>query len=209
MTTDEPPRARSSTRTRAAILAAARTRFAADGYERATIRAIAADATIDPSMVMRYFGSKEQLFAAAVDIDLRLPDLTSVPPEELARVCVQHFLRRWEGDPSDDALLVLLRSAVTNPIAAQRMRDIFVQQVTPALMTVLGPDEAAERAGLVACQLLGLALGRYLLEIPAVASQPVAALVERYAPAVRAVLAPEPPRERSPSPSPEPARDRR
>ncbi|HEY3086690.1 MAG TPA: TetR family transcriptional regulator, partial [Jatrophihabitantaceae bacterium] len=57
--------------TRAEILHAAQTRFATDGYQRATIRAIAADAAIDPSMVMRYYGSKAQLFAAAVDIDLR------------------------------------------------------------------------------------------------------------------------------------------
>ena len=67
---------RRSDRTRAAILAAARERFAADGYERATIRAIAADAAIDPAMVMRYFGNKEKLFAAAAEFDLRLPDLS-------------------------------------------------------------------------------------------------------------------------------------
>src|SRR5262245_18351681 len=65
---------RRSDATRAAILAAARERFAADGYERATIRAIAADANIDPAMVMRYYGSKERLFAAAAELELHLPD---------------------------------------------------------------------------------------------------------------------------------------
>ncbi|MFD6811748.1 helix-turn-helix domain-containing protein, partial [Streptomyces anthocyanicus] len=65
--------ARRSDTTRAAILEAARERFAADGYERATIRAIARDAGIDPSLVMRYFGNKEGLFAAASEIDLALP----------------------------------------------------------------------------------------------------------------------------------------
>ncbi len=73
---------RSSEQTKAVILAAARERFAADGYDRATIRHIAADAAIDPSMVMRYFGSKERLFAAAADFDLRLPD---VPPSRPTR----------------------------------------------------------------------------------------------------------------------------
>src|SRR5689334_25384946 len=99
-----------SEETRTAILTAARRRFAADGYQRATIRAIAADAGIDPSMVMRYYGSKDQLFAAAVDVDLRLPDPSGIPRRKLGATLVAHFLKRWE-DPADDALLMLLRSA--------------------------------------------------------------------------------------------------
>jgi AcrR family transcriptional regulator len=174
--------------TRTAILAAARARFAADGYEKATIRAIAADAHIDPSMVMRYYGNKEKLFEAAVDIDLELPDLSKVPVDELPRVVVRHFLRRWEGDASDDALLLLLRSAVTHQKAAEHMHSIFIKQVSPAFAAALDPQQAAERAALVSCQLLGLALGRYLLAIPAVASQPIDSLVDRYAPAIEAVL---------------------
>ena len=122
---------------------AARERFAAHGYERTTIRAVAADAGIDPSMVMRYFGNKEQLFDAALTIDLRLPDLSAVRAEELPRMLVRHFLDRWEGDPADDALLVLLRSAVTNEHAAARMRQIFAAQVAPALAAAVGPDLAA------------------------------------------------------------------
>ena len=72
---------RRSDATRTAILDAARERFAADGYDRATIRAIARDANIDPSMVMRYYGNKEGLFAAAVAIDLKLPDPASLSPD--------------------------------------------------------------------------------------------------------------------------------
>lgn len=185
---DKAPRARSSVQTRAAILAAARARFAADGFEKATIRAIAADARIDPSMVMRYYGNKEKLFAAAVDIDLRLPDLSAVPADELPQVMVRHFLQRWEGNAADDALLLLLRSAVTNQKAAEHMRGMFINQVSPAFASTLDPKEATERAGLVSCQLLGLALGRYLLAIPAVTSQNIDGLVDRYAPAIEAVL---------------------
>ncbi|MDG4862133.1 helix-turn-helix domain containing protein, partial [Streptomyces sp. T-3] len=70
-----PAKARRSDATRAAILAAARERFAADGYERATIRAIARDAGIDPSMVMRYYGNKEGLFSAAAEFDLQFGEL--------------------------------------------------------------------------------------------------------------------------------------
>ncbi|MFE7098646.1 TetR/AcrR family transcriptional regulator [Streptomyces erythrochromogenes] len=180
---------RTSDRTRAVILRAARERFAAQGYERTTIRAVAADAEIDPSMVMRYFGSKEQLFGAALAVDLRLPDLGAVPAGELPAALVRHFVERWEGDPADDALLVLLRSAVTNEQAADRMREVFAAQVAPALAAALGPERAARAAGLVSTQLLGLALTRYLLRLPAVTALSPDDLVAGLAPALAATLA--------------------
>ncbi|WP_371619677.1 TetR/AcrR family transcriptional regulator [Streptomyces sp. NBC_00454] len=176
--------------TKAAILRAARERFAAHGYERTTIRAVAADAAIDPSMVMRYFGNKEKLFDAALAVDLRLPDLSAVPPGELAAVVLRHFVDRWEGDPADDALLVLLRSAVTNEAAAARMREVFATQVAPALAAALGPERARRAAGLVAAQLLGLALARYLLRLPGVTSLTPDEVVAGLSPALEATLSP-------------------
>ncbi|MEU9302570.1 TetR family transcriptional regulator [Streptomyces sp. NPDC048269] len=181
--------ARRSEETKTTILRAARERFAAQGYERTTIRAVAADAEIDPSMVMRYFGSKEQLFDAALAVDLRLPDLSAVPAAELPAALVRHFVQRWEGDPADDALLVLLRSAVTNERAAERMREVFAAQVAPALAAALGPERAARAAGLVSAQLLGLALTRYLLRLPAVAALTPDDLVAGLAPALAVTLA--------------------
>ncbi|MEU1268357.1 TetR family transcriptional regulator [Streptomyces sp. NPDC005799] len=181
---------RRSDRTKAAILRAARERFAAQGYERTTIRAVASDAGIDPSMVMRYFGNKAQLFDATLTIDLRLPDLTDVPPDEVPQTLVRHFLARWEGDPADDALLVLMRSAVTNEQAAARMHEIFAAQVAPALAAALGPDHAARRAGLVSAQLLGLGLTRYLLRLPAVTTLTPDEIERGLAPALQAVLDP-------------------
>jgi len=150
--------------TKAVILAAARQRFAESGFERATIRAIAADANIDPSMVMRYFGSKDQLFAAAADFDLQIPDLSGVDPEHLGASLVTHFLDRWERD---EALVVLLRSSTTNDEAAQRMRKIFGTQLRPVIAR-LDPTDAPRRAGLIATQVLGLALCRYVLRLPPV-----------------------------------------
>jgi AcrR family transcriptional regulator len=117
----KPPR---SSRTREEILRSARARFSADGYERTTIRAVAADASIDPSMVMRYYGNKSGLFAAATEFDLALPDLLRVPRENLGAAAVEHFLTRWEGEEGDDALRVLLASAATNPTAAAQMHSI-------------------------------------------------------------------------------------
>ena len=155
-----------SDRTRAAILTAARERFGADGYERATIRAIAADAAIDPAMVMRYYGNKEKLFAAAAEFDLRLPDFRDVPPDQLGEAVVRHFVTRWEGD---DTLRALLRSSVTNEAAADRMRELFAAQLAPTLRD-LAIEQPAIRAGLVASQTLGFALCRYILGIAPIAT---------------------------------------
>jgi AcrR family transcriptional regulator len=177
---------RRSDATRAAILAAARERFAADGYERATIRAIAADADIDPSMVMRYYGSKDKLFAATAAFDLRLPDLEALPVGQLGALLVAHFLDRWE---SDDTLMALLRAAVTNETAAERMRDVFATQVAPAVQTVApDPAEAAVRSGLVASQILGAALIRYVLRLPPVAGMDRDDLVSWLGPTIQRYL---------------------
>ncbi|MGW2727240.1 TetR/AcrR family transcriptional regulator [Streptomyces sp. NPDC001494] len=157
---------RRSDATRGAILVAARERFAADGYERATIRAIARDAGIDPSMVMRYYGSKEGLFAAAVTLDLRLPDLRRVPPDEVGRALVGHFLDLWE---ENGELTAVLRVGVTNQTGAERMQAIFGEQLLPVARQVCpDPERAPARAALCAAQLLGVALTRYVLRLPAV-----------------------------------------
>ena len=155
---------RSAAETKAVILAAAKDRFAQSGFERATIRAIAADANIDPSMVMRYFGSKDQLFAAAADFDLQIPDLAGVDRTTVGARIVDYFMERWERD---EALVVLLRSSTSNADAAQRMRQIFAGQLAPAIAGI-NPVQPERRAGLVATQMLGLALCRYVLRLPPV-----------------------------------------
>lgn len=167
-----------SEQTRTAILTAARRRFAADGFERTTIRAIAADAGIDASMVMRYYGSKDGLFAAAADLHLELPDLAAVSREKLGETLVRHWVARWEGDRSDELLTVLLRSAVTNEGAAEQLRAIFGAQVARAVAAVVDdPAEAPVRAGLVATQMLGLALCRHILRLPPVVALDAEALI--------------------------------
>lgn len=174
-----------SDRTRAAILAAARSLFAAQGYERTTVREIAARAAIDPALVVRYFGGKEALFAQAADFDLDLPPLAALPAEARGRMLVAHFLEVWER--ADAGLPVLLRSAASNPAAAARLNAIFAGQVAPALSGVVPAPDAARRAGLVATQILGLALCRYVLRLPPVVAMSdadtvaaVGATVQRY-----------------------------
>lgn len=186
--TAAPGRERKSDRTRAAILHAARAQFQQHGYDRTSIRAVAAAAEIDPSMVMRYFGSKEGLFAAAAQVDLLLPNLGGVPVRQRGQALLEHFIRRWEGDLSDDVLVLLLRSAVTDERAAQRLQAVFQEQLVDTLSRMSGPEEALRRAGLIASQVLGVALGRYLLKLPGLADRPPADLIADLAPTIQRYL---------------------
>jgi AcrR family transcriptional regulator len=181
------PAPRRSDATKAAILAAAREQFAASGYQAATIRAIAASAGIDPAMVMRYFGNKERLFAAAAEFDLRMPDLTELPRKEVGAALVAHFLERWE---EDETLMALLRTAVTNEAVAERMQVIFATQVVPLVCRLRGESRTAVawRAGLISTQVLGLALCRYVLKLPPVAALKRAEIVRRVGATVQAYL---------------------
>ncbi|RVU19285.1 TetR/AcrR family transcriptional regulator [Streptomyces antnestii] len=183
--------ARRSDATRTAILAAARERFAADGYERATIRAIARDAAIDPSMVMRYYGNKEGLFAAAIDLDLRMPEPYAGPDGDAGRVLVRHFLDLWE---ENEVLTALLRVGVTNEAGAARMQELFKEQILPvALRLCPDPAEAPTRAALGASQVLGLALGRYVLKFPPTVAMSRDEIVEWLAPTIQRYLTAERP----------------
>ena len=163
--------ARRSQDTKAAILDAARERFSVEGYRSTTIRAVARDAGIDAALVMRYFGSKAELFARATDIDLRVPDLTDAPAGGHGERLVEHFLSRWDGgNPEGEVLLILLRSAATDAAAAASMRDLFARQLVPALRPLVADEtELSTRVGLVASQMLGLALTRSVLQLPPVA----------------------------------------
>ncbi|MET8654427.1 TetR family transcriptional regulator [Nocardia aurea] len=184
---DQAP-ARRSDATRAAILDAARARFAAEGYRKATVRAIAADAAIDPSMVMRYFGNKEGLFAAAVEISLDLPDLSGVDPDGMGELLIRRFLGVWEESPGNEVMLTLLRTAITDDSVADRARAVFAEQVTPAVLRVGDPADAPRRSGLIATQLLGLALCRYILRLPPVLTLTPEDIVTDLAPTLQRYL---------------------
>ena len=173
---------RTSEQTKAAILAAARERFAKSGFQAATIRAIAADAGVDPAMVMRYYGSKDKLFAAAAEFDLRFPEFAATDRTQVGRSVVRHFLERWEGD---EALVILLRSSATNGEAAQRMQQIFGTQLQPLVATLASAEESALRAGLIATQILGMALCRFVLRLPPVVEMTRDEIVEWLGPTIQ------------------------
>jgi AcrR family transcriptional regulator len=176
---------RTSEETKAAILAAARERFGALGFQAATIRGIAADAGIDPSMVMRYFGDKDKLFAAAAEFDLRFPDFAELDRAEVGRSLVGHFLERWEGD---EALVILLRSSATNTEAAQRMQRIFSTQLEPMVANLVPAAEACRRSGLIATQILGVAWCRYVLRLPPMVEMTHAEIIDWVGPTIQRYL---------------------
>jgi len=176
---------RSSDETKAVILTAARERFGSAGFQAATIRAIAGDAGVDPAMVMRYYGSKDKLFAAAVEFDLRFPDYATTDPKQVGLSLVRHFLERWEGD---EALVILLRSSATNGDAAKRMQEVFGTQLRPLVAAWVPAEESAVRAGLIATQILGMALCRFVLRLPPVVAMTRDEIVEWLGPTIQRYL---------------------
>ncbi len=186
--TDVSPRsdsARNADRTRAALVSAARRHFAGRGFTATTVRAVAADAGVDPALVIRYFGSKRGLYEAATAVDLYLPDFTSVGRRRLGAVIVEKFLDRWEG-PQGEPLRLLLGSVATEPAAAEQMRATFADQVRPAVAAA-GNDPGVHVEVIVSL-LLGMAMMRYVLCVPDVAALTREQIVERFAPALQRQL---------------------
>ncbi len=164
--------------TQARIIAAARPLFAKHGYQGTTIRAVASAAGIHASMVMRYFESKEGLFAAAAEFDLRLPDFSKVKESELGVALVRQFLDRWEGEGAGEELRALLGVAHTNATARQRLMEIFTRQIEPMVERAANVANKEQCAALIVTQMLGLAFTRYILHLPPVVNLSRAALEE-------------------------------
>jgi AcrR family transcriptional regulator len=178
-----------SEKTRTAILTAARDLLANRGYEATTIRAVAAAAGIDPSMVMRYYGSKEGLFAAAVDVDLQLPDPTDLPRDRLGETFAAHVVARWEGELSDEFIRLLLRSAGTNAAAAEKFRTIFERQIMGFVTQIAGEGaETRRRAAMLSSQVLGWCYCRYIAQLPPVTEMDRDTVVASLAPVLQHYL---------------------
>ena len=190
MSTASLPRDERRRRTEAAILEAAREAFAEHGYERATIRAVATRAGVDPALVMQYFGSKDGLFAAATRWPGEHESALSAPTGELPAAALSDFFDRFEGQDKE-AVVALMRACLTHPAASTIMRDEVLCDRAAAVAARLEGDDVELRASLVGACLMGLGMARYLLEMPAVAGasrEDVARLME---PVLRALVDPE------------------
>jgi len=173
---------RKSDRTRAALLDAAQKLFAEHGHDRTTVREIAAKASVDPALVIRYFGSKDELFVRAAAFDLKVPDLDKINRSQIGETLIRRFLELGEGFTG---MTVLLRSAASNEYAASRIRKLLAAQVVPAFARVGNRATARERAALVTSQLLGLALCRYILKISPLAEMSQEEIVKHIAPTLQ------------------------
>lgn len=182
------PALKKSDRTRAAILEAARALFAERGYAATTVRDVATAAAVDPALVIRYFGSKDELFVRATEFELKLPQVKASRGGTEGELLVRHFFEVWEQGDSASGMAILLRSAATNEDAAAKMREMFAQQVLPMVARTGKRSTAPLRAGLIATQMLGLALCRYVLRIPGVADAPPEQLVAAIAPTIQRYL---------------------
>ncbi len=177
--------------TRSAILAAARAGFASHGYAGATIRAIAGDAGVDPALVHHYFGSKDELFIAALELPVDPRDLLAPAVagdlDDVASRLLRVFLRVWD-DPSMRLPLLGLVRGVGDPDGQRLVKDGFVRVVVRPLAEAMGVDQPERRTALVVSQVIGLIVTRYLLELEPVASMPPDELVATYAPTLQRYL---------------------
>lgn len=178
--------------TREAILAAARSRFAELGYEGATIRAIAAEAGVDPALVHHYFGTKEQLFAAAVQLPFAPGEVLAEPlgaePADIGEAIVRAALVAWEDPATQEAAMGLLRAAASNERAAAMLRGFVEASIIRPISRRIGAPDAPLRAALAASQVVGLALARYLVRVEPLASADAEDLVRRVGPTIQRYL---------------------
>ena len=179
--------------TRDAVLAAARAAFAERGFDGATIRGIAADAGVDPALVHHYFGSKDQLFLAAIEAPANpadlLPEVLAAGRDELGAAVVRLLLKVWDG-PMRPAGLALVRSAVGNEWTAKLLREFLVTQVLRRVVATLEipAAEREARGALVASQLIGIVMARYVLRVEPLASASPQWLVAAIGPNVQRYL---------------------
>ncbi len=174
--------------TREAILAAAREAFASTGYEAASLRGVARAAGVDPALVIHYFGSKQGLFVAAMELPVN-------PAVELARILgegidgagerlVRFFTETWDADRRGNRLVALIRSAASDEAAARTLRGFVETEVFGPALRAQGIDDP-RRPGLVASQLLGLAFARYVVGVESIARLTPAQLAAAVGPSVQ------------------------
>lgn len=179
------------TDTRPAILDAARTQFAEQGYDGVSVRSIAKAADVDPALVHHHFGTKEQLFVAAMQLPVDpgeiVRTLLAGDPDELGERIVRTFLTVWDS-AGGETLAGLVRSAVSHEASTQMLQEFVAHRILGPVAKALGQRDAKLRATLAASQLLGLGLTRYILRLEPLASAPPDRVVAAVAPSVQRYL---------------------
>lgn len=177
--------------TKETILSTALEMFADSGYEATSVRAIAREAGVDPGLIRHFFGTKQELFAAAVvdrsTISGKLLEALEGPDEQLGERLVRTYLGLWESPETGPVLQTLFRSAV----ASEDLAPLFVETMLAHIRDRSAGSRTALRLTklpLVAPQIVGVVVCRYVLRIPALAEEPLDSLVARLAPVVQQEL---------------------
>jgi AcrR family transcriptional regulator len=177
--------------TRAALLDAARTVFAERGYDGATVRTIAERAGVDPAMVNHWFGGKEPLFVAALDLPADpgaiIGEALPGDPEHLAERIIGRVLRVWD-ETGAAQLATLLQSIASHEVAASLLREFIGRVLVGKVLSTVAPDRPELRASLAGSQMFGLAFVRYVLKVEPLASADHATIIAAVAPNLQRYL---------------------
>jgi AcrR family transcriptional regulator len=177
------------TDTREALLNAAREVFIEQGFDGATVRAIASRAGVDAAMVNHWFGGKEGLFGEAV---LKLPfnpqdilsDLLTADAEHIGDAIVRRFVTTWDTT-GGGVFTALMRSVASHEEAAMMLRDFFFKHIFKHVIGRLAPDNHELRATLVATQIVGMGMIRYVAKFEPFASADVDIVSAAVAPTLQ------------------------
>lgn len=174
------------------ILDAARALFATRGFERTSIRAVAAAARVDPALVLHYFGSKEQLFLSAVELpfepEVVLPGLFAGDRETLGERVARFVAATLEDEAARDRILAILRATASEPAAARILRGLIERRIRDPIAQGLGTADAELRASLLGSQVVGLVMARHVVGVEPLASLPPEQLVVAIAPTLQRYL---------------------
>jgi AcrR family transcriptional regulator len=180
-----------ATVTREQIAVAARTLFADVGFERATFRAIAAAAGVDPALVVHFYGSKEDLFREVMqlppDVAGALLRMADAPRAELGRRLAELVVAALENPATRPIVLGRIRSASSHPDAAALVRETVTRDLG-ALTGAITDDRPETRAVLIGVNVVGVALARYVVLVEPLASLPAPEVVELIAPTFQRLL---------------------
>jgi AcrR family transcriptional regulator len=178
--------------TRETILDAARRSFAVHGYDRATIRGIAARAGVDPALVHHYYGTKEKLFTAAVGFPVVPSDLLGRmrqrDPGDFGEALVRALLEIWDTGDNAGKIAALLRSALTNEAMMELLRQFVASAILSVIAAFAGGDDAGFRASLAGSQVIGLAMARYVVRLGPLADAPADQIAAAVGPTLQRYL---------------------
>jgi AcrR family transcriptional regulator len=181
-----------ATRTRDQIAAAARRLFAERGYDRTSVRAIAAEAGVDPALVGHFFSSKERLFLEVVELPFRSVEvvarLTAGDPSAAGARLAEFVLGVLEDPAGRARVTAMVRAAASEPRAAEALRQIITRQVLGPVARALGAEDAELRASLAGSQVVGLVMARYVVGVEPLASRPAAEVAAAIAPTLQRYL---------------------